>query len=133
MKTTWYEGYMVSISFDKQISFSIYPYTQCLTDAKVSLLADSVLAKNIEELNMIISDKCLLEQETMKYYQSCAWRYLNIFEPIRNKIFLFLRKKGILPSFVSQRRFLVSSNYVCCESHRDILIHLLSSKEPNEK
>ena len=133
MKPTWYEGYMVVVNFDDIIEFELYPYSQCHTDAKVSLLSKASFQKEVDELNRVIYDKRQLKLATEKYYLSRGRRYLNIFEPIRNKAFLFLRKRGFLRSLVSQRRFLVSSDFVCCESHRDILIHLLSNKEPNEK
>lgn len=125
MKDIWYEGYMVMIRLEEIIKYEIVPYSQCLTDVKVSLVNYSVIKKKIEELNRVISEKKLLEAETMKYYQSCKWRYLNVFEPIRNKIYLYLKKRNVLPSLISHKRKLVASSFICCESHRDILAYLL--------
>lgn len=126
MKSTWYEGYMVMLMLDNDIRYKIYPYYQCLEDAHVTLLNAEAFNKKLEELNNVIKNQERLLSETNCYYKSCMKQYGSIFEPFRNKLFLILKKKGFLPSFVSRKRKITACNYICCESHRDKLVYYLN-------
>lgn len=126
MKKTWCEGYMVKLCFMEKIGFDIIPYLQCAEKAKVILLDRTVYDNELERLNGIISDEEKLKKETNIYYASCAMEYGLVFEPIYNKIFFSLKRKGFLPSLVPQKKFMKSRNYIECESHRDKLMWFLS-------
>lgn len=126
MKPTWYEGYMVKLCLMDKIGFDIIPYLQCGEKAKVRLLNRTVYDNDLERLNGIISDYEKLKKETNIYYASCAMEYGLVFEPIYNKLFFSLKRKGLLPSLVSQKKIMKSRNYIECESHKDKLMWFLS-------
>lgn len=123
----WYEGYMVEIEFGKNIKYEITPYRQCCEEAKVSILKDCKYEEKISELNQIIVTPERLEEETQKYYKSCAEDYSKIIEPCNNRYYLACKRRGWLPSFITERRKLSAANFILCESHRDKLIYWLKS------
>lgn len=129
---TWNEGFMVILEFDHKISFEIVPYIQCGEGVKVHLLKKTAFDERLNELNEIISDSTKIKIETVKYYSSCADSYSNIFEPSNNKVYLALKSRGWLPSFISPKRKLRANNFIMCESHRDKLLFFLKSKCDNE-
>lgn len=122
----WNEGYMVVIDFnDTSTSFKLIPYNQCSQEATIRFLPEGAYNERIESLNMIISNSDSLEKATADYYDSCADQYRRMLEPIRNKIILGAIHRGWLPSLISKKRKLSAVDYICCESHRDKLIHWL--------
>lgn len=123
----WNEGFFVILSFSDTICFDIYPYIQCDKNPKVELLQLDSFDKKLEELNKIIQDKCLLQENIIKYYQSCYKQSSFIFEPLMNRLYNSLRYRGLLPSFVSNNRKILASNFIGCESHRDKLLYYLNS------
>lgn len=124
----WNEGYILDLHFGLDTRFKIIPYSQCSNDPKVVLLFGNVIDNRINELNTIIADHARLQEETQKYYSSCAKQSSNIFEPIRNRYFLACKQHGWLPSLVSKKRKLQAENYICCEAHRDKVIWWLNQK-----
>lgn len=124
----WNQGYMVMLELDENINYSIYPYLQCDEMPVVQRLEDGAFDKEFERLNGIISDKKQLEQEMIKFFESCQMSYQNILEPIRNKYFLACIRKGIFPSLISKNRKLQAEDYICCESLRDGFFNYFTSK-----
>lgn len=124
----WTEGYMVVIDFmDANVSFKLIPYNQCSREAKVGILPERTYSERIESLNMIISNPEYLKKTIDDYYVSCADQYSRLLEPVRNKFVLGAIHHGRIPSLISKKRKLSAVNYICCESHRDKLIHWLLS------
>ena len=123
----WTEGYMVSIDFLSEIpSFEIHPYKQCAKEPCIKLLAKDAFKEQLIKINEIISNQKTLLTEINKYYDSCESQYSNIFEPIQNRFYLAAKKRGWLPSLISNTRKIIAANYIICEAHRDKLIHWLS-------
>lgn len=118
----WNEGYMVKIVFKKDILFEIIPYTQCDKEAKVSIMDFNFIKKRIDRLNRLLVIPNELNECTENYYFKTAYYYGNVLEPIRSRYYLALKKRGLLPSLISNRRKVIAENYICCESHRDKLI-----------
>lgn len=126
----WNEGYMLSLKICNGISFEIIPYNQCRDKAGVFLMKkdeEIEFYKKIEYLNTIILDdkklkKCHNEQLKEE-------NLLMFLEPYANRYLHFLRKRKILPSFLSDKRKRLLLNLIRCETHRDNLIELLSKED----
>ena len=124
----WTEGYMVTIDFHpEKVVFQIHPYKQCTEKGNVELLPSDYFDDRISDLNRIIADPVKLNKEIDMYYKSCQDKYSSIFEPCRNRFYLAARRRGWLPSLIGKKRRVSAANYILCESHRDKLIHWLSS------
>lgn len=117
----WNEGYLVVLSFDKQeITYQMVPYIQYNEKASVELLKERTsFNKSIEKLNAIIQDPKELKKEVDEYYRSTASSILLMHQPYENRILNKLYHMHLLPSFVSQRKYLRLLNYINCESHHD--------------
>lgn len=122
----WYEGYMVLLDLDTDISFEIIPYDQCKDQVRIRLLGRTSFSEEINRINAIITSQKDLKKAVDDYYASCSQRYGDIFEPFTSKYYLACKARNWLPSFISKKRQLLASNYICCESHRDILTYCLS-------
>lgn len=122
---SWNDGFMVSISFNETISYSIIPYHQCDDYPEIALRSFDTFTTRIEELNDTISNKEKLAIATKEYFDYCGKQYSDIFEPIDNKLYYAFKSRGWLPSLISIKRKLRAANYICCEAHRDKLIHWL--------
>jgi poly-gamma-glutamate synthesis protein (capsule biosynthesis protein) len=84
---------------------------------------------DIERINNIISDDDLLKKEFDKYCDRVRKMYLSYLEPHSIKALHFLRNKGFLPSVLSKGKRTLYLNLMRCESHRDVLINLLESRD----
>lgn len=124
----WNYGFIVKIVFDKDgIGYEIFPYEQCGEKVGVMLLPKDAFDGKIQVINDIIYNKIALDEETQKYYEKTAQYYGDIFEPVNNRIYLGCKSRGWLPSLVSEKRRLTATNFICCEAHRDKLIHYFIS------
>ena len=122
----WNEGFMVQLQIDNSIDFQIYPYLQCDKEPCVQLLEPSSYDGRIKELNGIIADPELLQKYQNDYYRENERNYTQLFEPHDNRLINALRRRGLIPSLISQKRKLLALDFIQCESHRDRLIyHLL--------
>lgn len=123
----WNEGFMVSIDFSSNNpSILLYPYTQCSSEPLIKLLDKNVFDDRLREINDIISNQNLLKLYLNNYYNSQIGNYSQIFEPVRNRYYLYAKKRGWVPSLISNKRKLTAINYISCESHRDKLLYILS-------
>lgn len=132
-KTTWYDGYMVEITFNSDnITFECLPYTQYEDKASIVMMSPTQASHfndSIKKINSIIENKSSLTNEVYKYYQSSSFNMDMLFEPFNNRLFRFMRKKGLLPSLFSREKLLKVTNYIYCESHRDKLLFCLLNKK----
>lgn len=120
----WIHGFMVRLHFSEAISFKIFPYIQCDdTHSAVVLLDDAAsFFTSIEQLNSIIADDCQLLRSFEKMSTVGRSYFRGILAPYSTGLFVKLYGKGLLPSFVTQKRKRQLLAYVQCESHRDILL-----------
>lgn len=118
---TWYEGYMLQLSFEKsQIQHTLYPYIQCREKTVVSLIQDTTaFEKRLQELNSIITDNQKLKQAVEDYYATSVQFFKTLYQPYENRILNKLYRMHLLPSLVSKKKFLLIFNYLSCEAHRD--------------
>lgn len=117
----WNEGYMLILSFEQhKIGYEMIPYTQCNDKPSVQLAKDRrEFDKSIERLNAIIQDAKELKKRVDKYYISTAAGILLMHQPYENRILNKLYRMHLLPSVVSQKKYLMLLNYIYCEAHHD--------------
>jgi poly-gamma-glutamate synthesis protein (capsule biosynthesis protein) len=128
----WNYGYAVEVILERTLSFNLVPYEQSNTNAGVKLMQDDgnkTFFDDIERINNIISDDDLLKKEFDKYCDRVRKMYLSYLEPHSIKALHFLRNKGFLPSVLSKGKRTLYLNLMRCESHRDVLINLLESRD----
>lgn len=129
----WNEGYIVTINFDTEISFTLYPYLQCNGNSSVKLLVDDTSFKvKMNKLNDIIANPEKLNCLCHEFYERHDKLSLSIFEPYIGKYFNAAFYRGWLPSFFKGKKPYVALNHIMCEAHRDKLIHLLNKKIKNK-
>lgn len=125
----WTEGYMVSLQLDTVISYKIIPYQQCTEDELgVHLLPLNIYDSKLKNINSILVDNQQLKKETEKYYLTTSESYGNVLEPFNTYVFRALRRRRLLPSLISNTRFLQAYNQVLCESHRDKFVWWLKTR-----
>jgi len=128
----WNYGYAVEVILDRPLSFNIIPYEQSNTDAGVRLLSDEGKKRffdDLEKLNKTILNDDLLKKEFDKYCDRVRKMYLTFLEPHSIKALHYLRNKGLFPSVLSKGKKTLYLNLMRCESHRDVLINLLESRD----
>lgn len=128
-KGIWTEGYAVTLDFSKErVRFEIHPYIQCAQQARVQLLPKGAYDVRIKTINDVIKDEKVLKECQEDYYRRSSELYENVFEPIRNRLYLGAKRRGWLPSFISRKKQILMENFIVCEAHRDKLIWWLTSK-----
>jgi poly-gamma-glutamate synthesis protein (capsule biosynthesis protein) len=128
----WNEGYMVKLSFDDVISFEIIPYYQCNGDATIELMDEAqkkALLEKVHELNVIIADDTQLEREYKKFSESFFRAMRMSLTPYSNRYLYSLCLRHLLPGFITKERKLILTDYVNCESWRDIFLQYLKSEQ----
>lgn len=124
--TFWNEGYMVELFLDEGINFKLIPYIQCVNEYTIQILKDrTAFDSKINALNIIISDRKLLEKANDDYYLSQSRAILSAFHPIQCKYFRCAYIKGLMPGFLDKRSLRYILNLVDCEAHRDKLTSIL--------
>ncbi len=127
---SWYEGYMVTLSFgEPRVTFELTPYRQCFNDNKIIPLEKNSFDEKLLRLNEIISNRELLAKELNMYYGSVKNHYSSILEPFYNRWLLAAKRKGLLPSFITEKKRLVAEDYILCESHRDKLQYFFNNPD----
>ena len=122
----WTEGYMVSIDFSSEYPMlEIIPYKQCADEPRVEILPKDAFEKKLDHLNGTIANPEELVKTIEKYYASCVDQYSSIFEPVRSRIYLGAKHRGLLPSLIGKKRRLIAANFIACEAHRDKLLYSL--------
>ena len=129
MQSTWYDGYMVEISFTQQdVKFEMLPYYNCKGNARVVLYTNEEqegFKSVIKELNQIICKENILSERYEHYIKGEKLGLL--FEPYSNRLLTALYNRHLLPSFVSSKRKLLLLAYIQCESHITKVISTLRS------
>lgn len=124
----WNEGYMVQINFNEDISFNLHPYVQCNEEANICLMNEKqtiFFKKRILDLNKIISSPKELNQALDSFSRGKRKFILSSFTPWTNRLLIAAYIRGLLPSFLTEKRLLNIKNRISCESHYDLTIHEL--------
>lgn len=120
LEDLWTEGFSVILNLnDKDLTFSIHPYSQCAESPCIKLLESDAFDVRLKELNSIIIDRKKLTEEIHNYYKSKSFLIGWMFEPFRNGLFFRLRHQRILPSLLRKRDKLYFRNQLLCESYYD--------------
>lgn len=120
---SWTEGFMVIIDFSGRTpSFQLFPYIQNAEELGVFLQDQNKFDTELCRINELIAKPKELREAVEQYYENHEGVIASLFEPLRNKYYLFAKEKGWLPSFISKERLLLTKNIVSCESHCDKLL-----------
>lgn len=129
---SWNQGLLVAISFGETITHQIIPYEQCNDKPKIEILSgekkDSII-KQLELLNKVIEDDAELKIQHDSFCESRFGELQMYLSPFQNKYLRLLCYKGLMPNFVTTRKKRYISNYVLCESQRDLFEKYLISKK----
>lgn len=125
----WNYGFFVELLFeDKKLSFNLYPYEQCSDKMGVFLLKDNELdsfSKRINELSETISNDEALDLKLEEFVNKADKNPLVIFEPYSSRILSAMRRRNLLPSFLSHNKLKQIRAKLLCESHRDCILKAL--------
>jgi len=132
INTRWNHGLAIRLLISEKVEFEIIPLTQCNDKPGVfKLNPEETETFNMEliRLNHIISDDQLLDDEFRKYCDSVFPMYEAFIEPNFGRYIASLRKRKLFPKLLSRKKRLLLLNLARCESHRDVLLRLLSKNE----
>lgn len=123
----WNEGYLALLNFcDGIVSMEVEPYVQCNDKPGVFIVEDrSSFDRRLREINSIISDQSKLKKELMSYYKSCNNSLVLAYEPYSNRYLMKLRSLKLIPSFITNSKWLTLLNLTECEAHRDKVLHMM--------
>lgn len=131
----WNEGYCIKLIFRKDsISYILLPYQQCSDLPKVQFITqDRDFMDQISYLNSIIDNDKNLQDSFIIMARTKP--FLQFFEPINNKFLNIIKykAKGLIPSFLSQRKKNIILELFRCESHRDVMFYLLNKEKLNNE
>lgn len=128
--TSWHRGYMVLLSFDNGLlAYTLIPYCQCYKDPAVvpfdnKTEIDEFDAK-IKSLNEIIRQPELLQEKYLSSIDKSKKSYLSVLEPYNSRIMCALFSRGLLPSFLKEKRKQQIWDLLSCESHQEKLLYVL--------
>lgn len=126
---SWMEGYMVLLSFEQHIiKYIIIPYIQCNTTPSVELITERTsFDASISKLNSIINNGHELSNAVKKYYSTSAPSMMLMYQPYDCRVLNKLYRMHLLPSIISNAKYLKLFNYFYCESHQDKQIFAFKS------
>jgi poly-gamma-glutamate capsule biosynthesis protein CapA/YwtB (metallophosphatase superfamily) len=128
----WNRGYVVRLLLSDRVNFEIIPLKQnnenpglFHLDAKET----EEFSEEMKRLNLIIADDNQLESEFQKYCNSVFPMYDAYIEPYFGKYITALKNRSLFPKLMTRRKRLLLLNISRCESHRDVLIRMLTKYE----
>ena len=128
-KSIWNEGYMAILEFSQSsVKLEQIPYIQCDDEANVRLMNEMEHKRfddNIEQFNVIISDKNKLEQEMRVFVESRKRSVLGVFTPYMNEYVRAAASRHWLPYCLPKSKVLAMINYISCEAQRDVTLDFL--------
>jgi hypothetical protein len=128
----WNKGFVVRLKISDKIGFDVIPLKQCNESVGVFHLdheENQAFIGEICNLNEIIADDSRLEAEFIKYCTSVFPMYDAFIEPYFGKFITSVRKRGLFPKLMNEKKRLLLLNITRCESHRDVLLRLLKQFE----
>jgi poly-gamma-glutamate synthesis protein (capsule biosynthesis protein) len=125
----WYHGLAIMLKISKvsNVNFDLIPYSQSYPSTGIHLIHDKInFLKELEKINSTINDDFLLQREFEFFVENKLSKlYKNYLEPMNSIIFRLLKKMGIKKTLLSAEKKRLYLNLIRCESHRDVIIHLL--------
>jgi len=125
----WNYGYAVGLNISEKVGFEVIPFVQSNDQPGVQLLSGEDLQSfmsRLEGLNEIIADDVRLAERFKAFCDENAFRYDQIFEPYHSRILTSLRKRGLFPSLLTNRKKRLMLNVIRCDAHRDVLLSYLN-------
>lgn len=126
----WNIGCAIVLSLDdKNVDVRLYPFRQCDNEIGVHLLKGEDFNKwedDNKETTRIIQNDVLLEQQFSKFIDTKEKDYMDRLEPFSSRIAQWALRKGMLPRFINRKKRLLYLNIIRAESHRDVLLRVLS-------
>jgi poly-gamma-glutamate synthesis protein (capsule biosynthesis protein) len=129
VNTDWNMGYAVRLRIGDAIGFDIIPLKQNNGAPGLCQLNETEkksFDERLDQLNAIISDDIKLAEAFNAYCLSVKRMYDSFIEPNFGSTIASLRARGIFPKLMKKRKKLLLLNLTRCESHRDVLLNLLS-------
>ena len=126
----WCEGMAVLFRITKiGLSFNLIPFHQNNGNAGIHLMNDT--EKNnffvkLDSYNKIIANKTELKNRFDEYCGRVNRMYNSFLEPYSNRFLEALRYRYLFPSLLSKKKRKILLNLTRCESHRDIIIKILT-------
>lgn len=124
-KGLWNEGFVLDLTLSKKgSSYTLIPYHQCGAEPKVVLYNDAekqAFDERIEELNAVITNPNQLAVKYDELKCNTRMKYRASIEPYKSRIMRFLFRKHLFPS-IMRRKYVIISNMIECESHRERLL-----------
>ncbi|NMW21087.1 MAG: CapA family protein [Chlorobiaceae bacterium] len=131
VKQPWNYGYTVRFTLsENNTEFEVLPHQQSNGKQGTTPLSDpekDIFFKQIEKLNQLVQDDVELEKQFIFFCEQKKRLYDMYLQPYSGKLLSPLYHKGILPDLFSKRKRRLILNLIRCESHRDILLHLLGN------
>lgn len=125
----WNYGYLVKLSLNEEgVKHEIIPYKQCGNCVGIQLLPNDAFDTSIRSINETIANGSLLDQVNDEFYHAFMKDMEEIIQPIQRKIISSFRYRGLLPSFHGKKWLINLSNFVSCESHRELFEYYLNNK-----
>jgi poly-gamma-glutamate synthesis protein (capsule biosynthesis protein) len=131
VNTDWNFGYLVRFTLTDKVNFEIIPHKQNNGIPGIFHLDQQekkVFEEKISRLNSIIADDKKLAAAFDAYCNSVKKMYDAFLEPGFGNFIASLRARGLFPKFITTKKRRLLLNITRCESHRDVLLHLLSKK-----
>lgn len=131
-RTDWNKGYVVKIIISDNVDFELIPLVQNNEIPGVfhlSVEAAHAFRNEQNNMNSIIQDDDKLRYEFDNYCKNVSPMYDSFIEPYFGRYIAALRKRGLFPKFMSGRKRMLLLNIMRCESHREVLLKLLSINE----
>ncbi len=129
VNTDWNKGYAVRLKIGDMIDFDIIPLKQNNEAPGLYQLNEAEkksFDERLSQLNEIIKDDSRLSESFDNYCLTVKRMYDSFIEPNFGKTIASLRARGIFPKLMKKRKKLLLLNLTRCESHRDVLLNLLS-------
>ncbi|MBE0675141.1 MAG: CapA family protein [Bacteroidales bacterium] len=126
----WNYGYAVEILINESLTFNLIPYSQCNDKMGIRPLDGRLrdeFFNTIQRLNTIIEDDDLLATSFKDYCRRMSRMYSSFLEPHSISFLHYLRNRRLFPSVISKKKRKLYLNLIRCESHRDVVLDLLSS------
>jgi len=132
-KTSWNIGAAAVLSLENtSISLKLHPFRQCDEEPGVKLLnqeeTDSWL-KQAKEQSLLIQNDQWVKEQFDKFVKQKAKLYYTYLEQSSSKLILWAKSKGILPKAIRGKKRLLYLNLLRAESHREVLLSLLSKND----
>lgn len=81
--------------------------------------------EKIKSLNEVICNPELLKEKYMDKLGKSKEHFLSVLEPYNSRIMCSLFSRGLLPSFLGEKRKLQILNWIECESHNEKFLFAL--------